>query len=346
MDHQSFALYGWCVVVCFDSTPTHRQNATDEQPLRSVQRAADTPRDKPSQRGYGDVKQRHNVAGRARHEDARPPQPRHDERGRHVATHKISDSRLARRIRAARARRTERRRTREAGRRPVDDALLARTVRLLLRLLATIIVAVTVVCFAQSYRQLLDWATRHRIPLWIAPAWPIMLDAFIIVGEIVLFISIVRDWPKRTRVLAWGMSIAGLVASVAAQWLYLPDGASWWDRGTAVVAPLGATLGLAAGLVVLKWVAADARNRPARTESSRNEPAQRVTDRPADELAQRRTGKRHDVAGARAAIADGRAAGKTPSAYSIAMRYLGGDAATRRRGDERLAKQLLGEGAR
>jgi len=232
--------------------------------------------------------------------------------------------------------------------RQTSDTLLSRTMTLMLRSLAGVIVAVTVLCFAQSYRQLLDWATRHQVPLWIAPAWPLGIDAFVIIAEIVLFVSIVRRWPMYTRWLAWGVAVAGLTASIVAQWLYIP-GAGLLTRGTSVVAPLGATLGLALGLIVLKWTVAEFH---ATTETQPASVAAQVAariDRTADELAQQRRkrvrGKTLDVSGARTFISAERAAGREPAAYAVAMRYLGGDVATRRRGNERRARELLDEGA-
>jgi len=237
-----------------------------------------------------------------------------------------------------------------------DDKLLARTFTWMMRLLAALIIATTVQCFAQSYRQLFDWATHHRVPQWIAPTWPLAFDAFILIGEIVFFASILRRWPRRTRVLGAGMAIGGLVASVAAQWLYLPPAASNWDRGTAVVAPLGATLGLFAGLTVLKWIVNDPPSQQGNGKRIVAE-AEQITRAaaPADEVAQQRSkrggGRKpalssdsREAQQARMFIEAERNVGRNPSAYTVGMRYLGGDPYTGRRGNERLAKQLLAEG--
>ena len=137
-------------------------------------------------------------------------------------------------------------------------ALLDATVRRMHWALATLIVAVTAGAFIQSYRQLFDWASRHRVPLWIAPEWPLMLDAFAIIGEIVLFIAIVKRWPNTVRWIAGLVAAAGLSISIVAQWFYLPAGVPVADRGTAIVAPVAAGLGLALGLLVLELVAAQA----------------------------------------------------------------------------------------
>lgn len=219
------------------------------------------------------------------------------------------------------------------------------------------IVAVTVVCFAQSYRQLFDWATRHRIPGWIAPTWPLMLDAFIIIGEIAWFVSIVKRWPVKTRILAVSMAVTGLVASVATQWLFLPGGLVSWDRATAVVAPLGATLGLAAGLTVVKWLTRDERNgrtAVAEAEHIARDAAPRTapTAAPGTAVAVvehehngRRGGLDDDaITRARDAITLSLSErGEPPSAYWLGMHYLGGDPSTGRRGNERVAKQLIDE---
>lgn len=166
------------------------------------------------------------------------------------------------------------------------DTPLERTVTFALRTLAALIMGVTAACFVQSYRQLFDFATRHLIPLWIAPIWPAMLDVFVLIAEITLFVAIVKRWPWWVLALAWPVALAGLVASVAAQWLYLPATATTLDRGSAVIAPLGATIGLALGLIVLK-LSVTQPIRESRTDTSSDELGKRRRTRRPQSSAER-----------------------------------------------------------
>ena len=55
--------------------------------------------------------------------------------------------------------------------------------------IALVITAADASAFAESYRGLWLWATHHRLAgLWAA-AFPVQVDAFIVVGELSLFIA-------------------------------------------------------------------------------------------------------------------------------------------------------------
>jgi len=238
------------------------------------------------------------------------------------------------------------------------EAPFDRTVRRLLRLMFVLVTAMTLACFAQSYRQLFDWATRHRVPMWQAWAWPAMIDAPVIIGEILLFVSIVRHWHGRTRVLAYAVAGVGFAVSLAAQIGYLPAIASLTDRGTAAVAPVGAAVGLMIGLIAVKQVSARHEQREPKRDAATIHAeiaatkAERI--RRTDEIAQQRrkhtsrpaalTADSPEADRARTAIKVARATGDPdPSAYALGMAYLGGDPAKGKRGNERLAAQLLSE---
>ena len=226
----------------------------------------------------------------------------------------------------------------------------------LLKLLTALFVVVTLACFAQSYRQLFDWATTHRVPMWQAWAWPAGVDAPIVMGEILLFVAIVRGWPLYVKMLGGLVALGGFAASLAANVGFLPSSATINDRLTAGLAPLVASISLGIALVALKYVTRasdDADSAGAVLERSKqadHSPPPRAR-RPVDEVARQRSKGRVALAldsaeadSARAAISVAtQTGGPPPSAYALGLHYLGGDPATGRRGNERLAKQLLDE---
>ena len=84
-----------------------------------------------------------------------------------------------------------------------------------------------------------------------------MVDVFIAVGELSLFVAMIDRWEPRNRALAWGVTLAGLAVSVAGNIGHVASPALS-SRATAAVPPLAATAALAVGLGVLKRVARQA----------------------------------------------------------------------------------------
>jgi hypothetical protein len=125
--------------------------------------------------------------------------------------------------------------------------------RVALAVIAVILAAASLVSLAESYRGLYDWAHGHGLPgLWAA-AWPLMVDTFLVVGELALFVALVDRWPPRSRVPAWAITIAGLAVSVAGNIGHV-RGHDMLVHATAAVPPLAAASALAVGLGVLKRV--------------------------------------------------------------------------------------------
>jgi hypothetical protein len=125
--------------------------------------------------------------------------------------------------------------------------------RIALAAIAVLIGAASGVGFAESYRALFLWAQHHgALGLW-AGIWPLMVDVFIAVGELALFIALVDRWTIRQRLGAWAVLAAGLGVSVAGNIGHVA-GRSLTDRETAAVPPLAAAVALWVGLGVLKRV--------------------------------------------------------------------------------------------
>lgn len=122
-----------------------------------------------------------------------------------------------------------------------------------LAMIAVLVTSASLVSFAESYRGLYLWAAHHGLSgLWAA-LWPIQVDTFVAVGELALFVGLVDGWSARSRLSAWLVTLAGLVASVAGNIGHVM-GHSFAVRATAAVPPLAAASALAVGLGVLKRI--------------------------------------------------------------------------------------------
>jgi Protein of unknown function (DUF2637)/Winged helix-turn-helix DNA-binding len=123
--------------------------------------------------------------------------------------------------------------------------------RIALAIITVILAAASLVSLAESYRGLYDWAHTHGLPGGWAAVWPLMVDTFLVVGELALFVALVDRWPTRARIPAWVITLLGLGVSVAGNVGHV-HGHSLAVRGTAAVPPLAAAAALAVGLGVLK----------------------------------------------------------------------------------------------
>lgn len=121
--------------------------------------------------------------------------------------------------------------------------------------IAGLVAGASLVSFAESYHALYLWAARHGAGGNWALSWPAMVDVFIAVGELSLFVAMIDRWDTRNRALAWTVTLTGLAVSVAGNVGHVTSSALA-SRVTAAVPPLAATAALAVGLGVLKRVAA------------------------------------------------------------------------------------------
>lgn len=119
--------------------------------------------------------------------------------------------------------------------------------------IAVLITAAAEAAFAESYRGLLSWALRHGLAGFWAAAFPLQIDVFMAVGELVLFVATVDGWRWRDRAGAWAVALLGLAASVAGNVGHVAA-ADLQSRGTAAVPPLAAFAAMWLGLTVLKRV--------------------------------------------------------------------------------------------
>jgi hypothetical protein len=121
--------------------------------------------------------------------------------------------------------------------------------------IAALTAAAALASFAESYRGLLDWALAHSLPLGWAIVAPLMVDVFVAVGELSLFVLVLDGFGWQQRIPAWLISIVGLAASIAGN-----AGHVWTlsiaTRVTAAVPPVAAAAALAVALGLLKRIMA------------------------------------------------------------------------------------------
>jgi len=123
------------------------------------------------------------------------------------------------------------------------------------RAVGVITCSATVAALALSYRNQINFATQHAdYPVWLAWMFPLMIDSFVICGEIRLFSATARNEGWHVKAWAWLMTGAGLAVSVIfgvshVDWSALgPAGVKF----AAAVAPLAAAASLGTGLGLVK----------------------------------------------------------------------------------------------
>lgn len=119
--------------------------------------------------------------------------------------------------------------------------------------LAVLIATADGAAFSESYRGLLDWAEHHWLSGFWAAVFPLQVDVFIVVGELVLFIAMADRWGRRDRLGAWAVALLGLAVSIAGNIGHI-HAHDLQTRGTAAVPPVAAFGALWLGLGVLKRI--------------------------------------------------------------------------------------------
>ncbi|MGW5411844.1 DUF2637 domain-containing protein [Actinomadura geliboluensis] len=109
--------------------------------------------------------------------------------------------------------------------------------------------------FAQSYAGLHHWALEQGLKGWKADTFPLLVDLFVMVGELGLFSLSLEGHRLTRRGLAWvdlalpfGLAAAGWGVSLA---FNVGSVHGWQQQVTAAVAPIASMLGL---LVLLRTV--------------------------------------------------------------------------------------------
>lgn len=123
-------------------------------------------------------------------------------------------------------------------------------------LMGALVLVATADGFAQSYAGLHRWALAQGLTGWKADTFPLLVDLFILVGELGLFTLALEGHRLTRRGLSWadaalpfGLAAAGWGVSLAFNVGAVGD--DWRQQATAAVAPVASMLGL---LVLLRTV--------------------------------------------------------------------------------------------
>ena len=117
--------------------------------------------------------------------------------------------------------------------------------------MATAVVTATAGGFAQSYAGLYHWALEHGLKGWKAESFPLLVDLFIIVGELGLFLLAIDAFVlQRRALLSWldfclplTIALAGWTASLIFNVGHVGN-KSFSYQATAAVPPIVSMLGL------------------------------------------------------------------------------------------------------
>ena len=143
----------------------------------------------------------------------------------------------------------------------------------------------TAAALGLSYRNQLDFASQTGgYPLYLALLFPLIIDSFVVVGELRLFTATARAEGLRIKAWAWLLTLGGLAASTAAGTAHVGLEGSTGKLLAAAVAPLAAAASLGTGLGIVKL--------RARTASTGKVPGTAAGDRPQTPAAGRRARSR------------------------------------------------------
>ena len=117
-------------------------------------------------------------------------------------------------------------------------------------LMFTAVIVVTVVGFAHSYAGLFDWGAAHKLTGWKKDSFPLLVDLFILIGELGLFLVALDGEKVRKSITSWmDIVIPGSVVSAgwgASLWFNVNhmDNATTDDKVTFAIPPIAAMIGL------------------------------------------------------------------------------------------------------
>ena len=140
-------------------------------------------------------------------------------------------------------------------------------------LMSGLVIAATVVGAAQSYSGLYNWALAHGHHGWKAQSWPLLVDTFIAVGEIGLFLLAIDGHKLLRRGLSWlDLLLPAFLASVGwtASLVFQVEqaGQDFGNRATAAVPAISAMLGLTVLLRTIHRYVTAAREQTSPAEST------------------------------------------------------------------------------
>ena len=134
-------------------------------------------------------------------------------------------------------------------RRPVTPHEIAGVAMIAFGVIAT---AVTATAIVESYSNLVAFALAYGLHGWRAAIAPLAADAFIVLGELLLFIRVLRHWKDTLSLVAGAlMTLWGFILSVGGNVWHAPA-ATVADRAVSAIWPVTATAGLAGGLIIVK----------------------------------------------------------------------------------------------
>ena len=115
--------------------------------------------------------------------------------------------------------------------------------------------AATVIAVVESYSNLLAFALTYGLTGWRAGIAPGCVDSFIIMGELLLFVTLIRRWDRVPYATGLAMAGWGFLISAAGNIWHAPH-AAIADKAVSVIWPLTAAAGMAGGLMIIERVTA------------------------------------------------------------------------------------------
>lgn len=134
-------------------------------------------------------------------------------------------------------------------------AALRGPVSVSLALVALIALGASVWAMTESYADLVDFALAHGFTGWRARGAPAMVDVFIVIGELWLFICYARRLPWQAKVKGWLSMSVGLALSASGN-IWHVRVADIPTRISFAVPPAAATMALYIGLQAVKMYTA------------------------------------------------------------------------------------------
>lgn len=152
-----------------------------------------------------------------------------------------------------------------------------------------IAIGVTVIAVVESYTNLLGYFLAHNVHGWRAIIAPGAVDSFIVMGELLVFITLRRNWDRTLLNVGIGAAVWGFILSVGGN-VWHSASASITDHAVSAIWPVTAAAGMAGALMIVKRVTAGHRRtvtRASRTAGSKaREPQNEIPEASGGEVSQ------------------------------------------------------------